>query len=1018
MTTTRLLRVLLLCPLLMLIMQQSWAQNKTVSGKVSDDKGNPVAGASVTVKGSKQGTATDAAGSFKLTVASSATTLVVSSVGFSPTEVSIGSGEGLSVVLTTVSANLNEVIVVGYGTRKAKDATGSVASITTKDFNKGVISSPEQLIQGRTPGVTITPASGEPGAAATINIRGSASIRGSQEPLYVVDGVPVTSGGTLGTASGVEGSSTPKNPLIFLNPNDIESITILKDASSAAIYGSRGANGVVLITTKHGKGGSSLQFGSATSISNVASKYDLLNREDFLEGVVDANVLAGIPEGDARENVKVLDKGANTDWQDQIYRTGISQNYNLSWSVGGKSTSVRLSGSYDDQKGIIKNTGLKRMTGRANFSQKFFEDKLRLDVDFTYSNTKNQYPPLTNNAGYQGSLIGAVISFNPTYPIYDSTGLFYDPGDGNRNPAQMLAYFDDKDNIDRYLGNASITYKIVEGLSYKAVFGLDRTSGRRLSFADPRLKTGAFGGTNSIFGVNLNNPIQGNGRASSQVQDLKSYLVEHYITWDKNFNGGHNINAVAGYSYQSFESNYRNTIAWGTNNSVTKSTDIFVKDFNSFKNYYMDIPYFSKSELQSFFGRINYTLGEKYFLTATFRADGSSKFGQNNRYGYFPAFAAKWRILKEEFAQKSLGKIFNDLSIRANYGILGSQDGIGAYDALNLQTTYIGNSGEYETSFNYFGNPNLKWEQSTTTGVGIDFSMFNSRLSGTVDYYFTRRKDLLFYSPTPGGFAPTANWFINLPGYVVNSGLEFSFNFAAVKGNKFKWDINYNMTFQKNKMTDFPLIVPTGEVSGQGLSGAYAQTIQNDYSLFTWKMLVFEGYDKDGFAIYGNGANDALLGSALPKFNAGLTNTFTYGRVSASVFLNAVTGFYIYNNTANALLLKGSLKNGRNVTYAAANSPENPINPGSVSTRFLEKGDFLRIANANIAYAFNIKNNKSVKTLSVYASAQNLALFTNYSGLDPEVNVDKNISGIPSRGFDYTGYPKARTFTFGLNVGF
>ena len=711
MTTTRLLRVLLLCPLLMLIMQQSWAQNKTVSGKVSDEKGNPVAGASVTVKGSKQGTATDAAGAFKLSVASSDTTLVVTSVGFSPTEVNIGSGEGLSVVLTTVSANLNEVIVVGYGTRKAKDATGSVASITTKDFNKGVISSPEQLIQGRTPGVTITPAIGEPGAAATINIRGSASIRGNQEPLYVVDGVPVTSGGTLGTSSGVEGSSTPKNPLIFLNPNDIESITILKDASSAAIYGSRGANGVVLITTKHGKGGSSLQFGSATSISNVASRYDLLNSQDFLEGVVAANVLAGIPEADARENVKVLDKGANTDWQDQIYRTGVSQNYNLSWSVGGKSTSVRLSGSYDDQKGIIKNTGLKRMTGRANFTQKFFEDKLRLDVDFTYSNTKNQYPPLTNNAGYQGSLIGAVISFNPTYPIYDSTGLFYDPGDGNRNPAQMLAYFDDKDNIDRYLGNASITYKIVEGLSYKAVFGLDQTSGRRLSFADPRLKTGAYGGTNSIFGVNLNNPIQGNGRASSQVQDLKSYLVEHYLTWDKNFNGGHNINAVAGYSYQSFESNYRNTIAWGTNNSVTKSTDVFVKDFDAFKNYYMDIPYFSKSELQSFFGRVNYTLGEKYFLTATFRADGSSKFGKNNRYGYFPAFAAKWRILKEEFAQKSLGKIFNDLSIRANYGILGSQDGIGAYDALNLQTTYIGNSGEYETSFNYFGNQNLKWEK-------------------------------------------------------------------------------------------------------------------------------------------------------------------------------------------------------------------------------------------------------------------------------------------------------------------
>lgn len=1017
MTTTRLLRVLLFCPLFMLIVQQSWAQNKTVSGKVSDEKGDAVSGASVLAKGTKTGTSTDGTGFFSMSVPTSTTTLTITYVGYVSQDVDISTSGNVTVSLKPESSALTDVVVVGYGTTKKKDLTGSVASITTKDFNKGVIATPDQLIQGRTPGVSITPSSGEPGAAATINIRGSSSIRGNQQPLYVIDGVPITSDGTSGTSSGVEGSSSAKNPLIFLNPNDIESITVLKDASSAAIYGSRGANGVILITTKTGKGNKgSLQFSQATSVSKVADQYNLLNATDFLAGVTNAKILSGIDPTDAAQTTKLLDKKANTDWQDQIFRTGISQNYNLSYGFSRKQTSIRLSGSYDDQQGIIENSGLKRMTGRINFTQKAFNDRLRVDGSFTYSNTKNQYPPLTNNAGYQGSLIGAVITFNPTYPIFDSTGHYYDPGDGNRNPAEMLAYFDDRDNIDRYLGNTTFTLKLFEGLSYKMVLGIDKGSSIRTSFADPRLSTAGFGGTNTIFNVNLNNPIFGNGRATKQNLEITSYLVEHYLTYDKKI-GNSSINAIGGFSYQSFKSFYRNTIAWGTNAPVVKPTDIYIKDFSSFQNYYLDIPYDNRSELQSFFGRVNYSYREKYYLTATVRVDGSSKFGANNRYGTFPAFAAKWKLINENFAQKSLGNIFSELSLRANYGILGSQDGIGAYDALAKQTTYIYN-GQYSTSLDYYGNKNLKWEQATTTGVGLDFGLFNNRISGAIDYYYTKRKDILFYGPTPGGFAPTANYFSNLPGFVVNTGLEFSVNATVVKGNKFSWDVNYNMTFLHNKVKDFHQIVNTGAVNGQGLSGAYAQTIQDGYSLFTWKMPVFNGFDKDGFAIYADGGKDKLLGSALPSFTAGLTNTFTYDKLSASIFLNAVTGFYVYNNTANALFLQGSLKTGHNVTYDVFNGSENPINPGSVSTRFLEKGDFLRLSNVSLSYAFTIKNSAALKSLSVFASAQNLALFTNYSGLDPEVNIDHNINGIPSRGFDYTAYPKPRTVSLGINVGF
>lgn len=880
------------------------AQTKTVSGKVTDSKGEPVPSATVTAKGSKVNTTTAADGTFKINVPSGTTTLVISSVGFGTKEVAISGKDEVSVSLETQNSALNEVVVIGYGTRKVKDATGSVASITTKDFNKGQISTPEQLIQGRTPGVSITPSSGEPGAASIINIRGSASIRGNQEPLYVVDGVPISSGGTSATSSGVEGSSTPKNPLMFLNPADIESITILKDASSAAIYGSRGANGVIIITTKSGKGKKgSFNFSATTSIANPAKRYDLLNAQDFLLAVKKANIDAGTPVADAGAAVKLVDKGANTDWQDEIFRTGISQNYNLGWGFSRTNTSLRLSGSYDDQQGIIKNSGLKRLTGRANFTQKFLNDRLKFEGNISLSNVKNEYPPLTNNAGYQGSLMGAAITFNPTYPVYNSDGSFFDPKDGNRNPAEMLAYFTDKDNINRFLTNLSLTIRLAKGLNYKATFGYDNSNSERLSFADPRLSASAFGGTNNVFGVNLNNPIEKNGRTVKQNQLLRSLLVEHTVTYDKTFSNGQVINAVAGYSYQSTESDYKGKVGWGLNTAVTNPSDVFIKDFNNFKSYYDFVPWWEKSELQSVFGRINYTVNEKYFLTGTLRIDGSSKFGANSKYGTFPAFAFKWRLLNEDFA-KSLKRVFSDFSVRANYGILGSQDGIGAYDAIDLQQTFKGNSGSNETQFLHQGNKDLKWEQAATTGIGIDYSFLNNRLSGTIDWFNTKRKNILFYGPVPGGFSATSYYFSNLPGYVLNRGLEFSVNYKPIVHKKFNWEVNYNMTFLHNEVRDMHVIVNTGAVSGQGLTGAYAQTIVDGYSLFTWKMPKFLGFDGNGDARYANGAQDMLVGSALPKFNAGLTNSFTLGNWSASVFVNASTGFYVYNNTANALFFK------------------------------------------------------------------------------------------------------------------
>lgn len=1023
MTLKKLARGILTMLSLFVIANVSLAQTRTVTGKVTDSKGEAVPSATVTVKGTKTSTTTAADGAFRLVVPSGATTLVISSVGFTTQEINITGKDDVGISLVTQDAALEEVVVVGYGTRKVKDLTGSVANITPKDFNKGQIGTPDQLIQGRTPGVLVTPASGEPGSAATINIRGTASIRGNQEPLYVVDGVPIASGGTLGSASGVEGSTTPRNPLMFLNPNDIESITILKDASAAAIYGSRGANGVVLITTKAGKGGKKGQFsfGANTSVATTANRYDLMNPQDFLIAAKKANIDGGADPIAAALAVTLLDKGASTDWQDQIFRTAISQNYNLGWGFNTKSTNVRLSGSYDDQQGIIKNSSLTRLTARANITQKFLKDKLKFELATTYSNTRNQYPPLSNNAGYQGSLLGAALQFNPTYPVYNPNGSFFQPGD-QRNPSQMLAYFDDKDKVNRFLSSISGSYQIAKGLVYKVVFGYDNMKSERIAFADPRLSANAYGGT-TVLGVpngptvkDYGNSISGNGRTTKQNLDLTSTLVEHYLTYDKDF-GKHNINVVGGYSYQNFVTEYAQRVGYGLTTPVVNPTDIFVKDFNNFKNYVDLFPGYDKNELQSYFGRVNYSFNDKYFLTATVRADGSSKFGANNKYGVFPAFAAKWKLINEEFTQNNLGKWFSEFSLRANYGVLGSQDGLQSYGAVRKQFKYKDAGGVDQVAITQDGNPDLKWEQAATTGVGIDFTTLNNRLSVTVDYFYTKRTNLLFNAPTPGGFAPTSNWFINLDGYVLNRGWEFSVNYKVIKGKKFSWDVNYNMTLVKNELRDMPVSVITGAVSGQGLSGAYAQTFANGQPLFTWSMPVFQGFDGNGNARYENGAQNQLAGTAIPDFFAGLTNNFSLGNWNLSVFMNAVTGFKVYNNTANALFLKGSLRNGRNVTNEAGKSPENPFNPGSVSTRFLEKGDFIRLSNINLSYAFNVKGN-TIKSLSVFASGQNLALFTKYSGLDPEVNVDKQIGGVPSRGFDYTNYPRPRVVTFGINVGF
>ncbi len=991
-----LLSRILVCIIFLMGATAAFAQNKVITGKITDSKdGSPLIGVAVGAKGGAAGASTGVDGSYRISVPESVTTLVFRYIGYTTKEEVIGTRTNISITMVSTTESLNEVVVVGYGTQRVKDATGAVASLNPKDFNKGVIATPEQLLQGRIAGVQVTPASGEPGSSATINIRGTGSIRSGNNPLYVVDGVPLDGGGTSGGLDNGAGSSSARNPLAFLNPNDIENISILKDASASAIYGSRGANGVVLITTKKGAANKGIQFTANTSISNVAKQYSLLNASEFLQAVQAVGSNAGtLAEGG-------INYGGNTDWQKEIFRTGVSQNYNLGFGGAKNTSSYRASIGYDEQNGTVKTTGLKRLTGRLNGTKTLFKDKLKLDLTFLASNVKNTYAPISDNAGFEGNLIGAVLQANPTIPVRDETGRYFAQGTF-RNPTASLDLIDDTDNINRYLGNLSATLTLAKNLSYKATYGLDNSKSVRETYMDPNLP--GYNGAPSRIRERDVAAVTGNGRAVIQNLKLQSQITEHTLNYDAKMNNN-SLSALLGYSYQQFKNFGFNNVAWGT-----LTPGVLRNDINQFQN---QLPLFgdsTKSELQSFFTRVNYSINDKYLFTGTVRVDGSSKFGTNNKYATFPAFAFKWKIMNEDFGPK---KLFSDLSLRLNFGITGNQE-FPAYASLAIKQTQFNGSTPTITA----ASPDLKWETTTQYGAGIDFAIVGNRLSGTIDYFNKAGKDLLFLQDNAQPAADPRRW-VNLPGINRNTGVEVGLNYIAVQKTKFSWDLAYNMTFIKNRIEDFGnRNIITGNINGQGLSGAFAQTFTNGFPLSTFRVAEFAGYDSQGLAIYPNGDLGVLQGSALPTFTAGLTNNFTFGRFNASFFLNAATGFFIYNNTANAFFIKGNLVTGRNVTTDVANSVENPLNSGEVSTRFLEKGDFLRLSNATLGYTFPLTNAKAIKTLRVNVSGQNLFLITNYSGLDPEINTNKERNGVPSRGIDYTSYPSARTFTLGLNLGF
>jgi TonB-dependent starch-binding outer membrane protein SusC len=977
---------------------------RTITGLVTDAANKEaLVGASVVVTGTTKGTLTDVDGKFSLAeVDSKATSLTFSFTGYASVTIPIGSSNVIDCQLNGGSI-LNEVVVVGYGSVRKVDATGAVNSVTDKDFNKGTTTSVEQLLQGRAAGVNITQNSGAPGGGINVRVRGTSSVRSGNNPLFVVDGVPLSgddvSGG--GDDAGL-GRSAPKNPLNFLSNDDIEKIDILKDASATAIYGARGANGVILITTKRGKGKGTLTYNYSLGASSITKKYDLLSATEFVTA-------AG-----ASQN-----QGGNTDWQDVIFRTGLANNHNVSYGGGTDKGSYRFSFGYMNQEGIIQNSGMNRYNARFNGDQKFWNDKLTVAVQLTAAQIHDDGVPVTDNSGFNGDLLGAILKSNPTIPIYDyavnksrtkldcdtCTVFQYAGSTPEPTPAAILKYNKDITNTLKALGNLSADLQIIDGLNFKTSLGFDRSmSSRKVAYSRDFRQ----------------NDVNGKGRLYLNDIQINNATWENYFTYNKKF-GTINFTGLAGYSYQTINNAGNSFEFYGFN---TSDLNIMMNNYSSVnagggKAVAPTNSYNNSDELQSYFGRVNVNITDKYLLTASIRRDGSTRFGGNNKYGNFPSFAFKWRLSEESFIPKN---IFSDLGLRLGYGVTGNQEiphnlytQRQRYGGWDINTGGDLNGGGFgDVAFN---NPDLRWEQTAMTNIGLDFGFWNNRISGSLELYDKHTKDLLI-QVTSAQPAPTPFTWKNLDADVQNRGVELSLNIAAVDAKDFKWDVNFNIANNKNLVKKFGGIINTGEINGQGLTGAFAQRIAEGQPLFAFFLRNFGGYDAAGNSIYPDGDFQQFSGkSPLPTTTGGLTNSFRYKDFDASIFFNGVFGNYIYSNTANAFFTRGSLSNGRNVIKSVASSTEGGLNAPDVSTRFLEKGDFVRLQNLSFGYKVPFKNN-IISGIRVFVTGQNLATFTKYTGQDPEVNTNKSINGVPSFGIDYTAYPRTKTWTVGAQVSF
>lgn len=968
-----------------------FSQDKVITGKVMDAKdGSPVSGASVFAKGSRTGTSTDSEGNFKLNVASTIKVLVISSVGFETYEVDISSKSIISVTLTAQAGGLSEVVVTGYGSSKKQDLTGSIQSVKSKDFNKGVVTSPDQLIQGKVAGLQMTNNSGQPGGGATIRIRGASSVRSGNGPLFVVDGVPLEGGsGRPGIGLANIGDSPGGNPLSFINPADIASIDVLKDASAAAIYGSRGANGVIIITTKKGTGGDpKIEIGYSVGSAKILKQLDVLDGNEYRTALTKYGLTSG-------------DYGGNVNAMNEILRTGVTHNLNLSASGGNPNARYRFSASALGENGIVKESGLTKYTVGFTGNFKFLDaKKLGLDVSINTAQVNEDVVPITRDAGFEGNLIGQALQWNPTHPLIKSDGTYWiQPQFGNSsiNPLWFLKMYDDNVNTSTIYGSISPYYKFTNNLEYRFLYSINQSDGNRKTMVGRQL-------------LNIDR-YRDRGFAATANNRVRTQQFTHTLSYNKNLSSALSLNAVVGYEYMKFE---------------FKSSSISAQDFDD-----IGIPYYNMlgystqasrsinhyesptNELQSYFGRAALNYNNKYLLTMTVRADGSTKFGENNKYGTFPSFSAAWNISNENF-MKSVSFVRN-LKFRVGWGQTGNQE----FPSGASQTRF-GVSGPGSLTQQNVGNPDLRWETSTTFNAGLDFSIVKNKINLSVDYFNKETDDVLFEVDFPQPGASSAKQWQNFPAYINNKGVEVTLNSTIINKGDISWNFGINAAWLKNQIDGLNGTYNTGAISGQGSTGAYVQKLASGYPLNVYYLRRFLGIDKTtGQSIYEDDGDVSYYGEdPNPNMLLGLSTEFSYKKFSLGINMNGAFGHYIYNNTATSVVPITNLGT-RNVVASLINSPikEDLSNPITTSDRYLEKGNYLKMANATLSYDLG-KFVKFVKNSSISLTGQNLFVLTDFSGFDPEVNVDKNIGGIPSNGIEYIPYPSARRFIFSINFGF
>ncbi|MBC7922806.1 MAG: TonB-dependent receptor [Ferruginibacter sp.] len=994
----------------------------TVRGKVTTGENEPLPGVSVVVKGTTNGASTDAGGNYSLSVPAGAATLVFSYIGYTSEEVSIGNRTTIDLSLVPDIESLSEVVVVGYGTVKKSDLTGSVASVKSEELKQTPIANFVQGLQARVSGVQVTQNSGAPGGSNSVRIRGNNSISGSSEPLYVVDGFPVgSSGGATGGVGFGNSTGNALNPLSTISPNDIESIEVLKDASATAIYGTRGANGVVLITTKRGKAGvTNVTYDGYYGVQQINRKLDLMNATEFarFENEVSGSNLFPDPEG----------LGEGTDWQDEIFREAPIQNHQISVSSGSEKTQFSLSTDYFRQDGIIIGSDYTRGSLRLNLDHQVGRN-LKVGTSLTYSYSVNNGTVSATDAENAGSgIVTSALTAPPTIQPYDSLGnptLFGNAGGARyldwNNPVAFESQVLNRNTTGRLLGNLFAEYRILEGFTYRFVVGADLLSDVRDSYVGRLIR---FGQANGGLG----------GRAHANTNNV---LHESILTYDRKFNNDHALTLTGVFSTQS------QIRATDNISALLFPNDVLTNDNLGLATTVTAGTSREKWRLDSYTARANYNFRSKYLLTLAARVDGSSRFGANNKYGFFPSVAVAWRIVEEGFMQSL--PVVSDLKLRASYGVTGNAD-IPLYGSLARLTPNgnygFGNVRNVGIGPDNIANPDLKWENSYQTDIGVDIGLLTNRLTFTADYYVKTTKDLLLSRSVPlsSGFATAIGNF----GELENRGFEVALTAAVLNGN-FKWNVSGNVSANRNRITKIDgtrneILTTSGNIGsftnasilrvGEPIGSFYGYFFDGIYqtgdNVPTGKFpgdVRYRDLNGDGNV---SAADQNIIGNPNPDYIFGLTNNFRWGNFDLSVFVQGVQGNDLFFTQRLVLEVGGGLRNQLQ-EYVNRWTPANPSNRYvrayqnqrlNQADIFIEDGSFVRFKNVTLGYNLPVDklNLKWLKGARLYASGNNLLTFTDYTGYDPEVNTAGQNS--LQLGVDNSGYPVARSYLVGVQVTF